>query len=597
MPFPNFHAARIADPGRFVRFRIAKNRGGRGIDFVFGFKSGGGSELQAVRFDKKLFSVAKARKWLKDRGFRPIKFEPATEESKVNVGEFEDMNGIEEVGRRNSSADAASINAAIRALLSLLDEEDLDGETLLTMHAMVIDDGLSEGGNIEEARFTEKPWDGSKSRFTIQQLLRSVPRAIARWAIAKARREGRDVIKDDLHLPYKEPDGTINLNAVRNARARLNQVKGVPRAILAQADRELQRVLAAGKKALGKEGVEADKDDAALAEAWSGLPGETFSEAFASPLTETRIDKERLIIRNVQVLGPVSANGRKYPPETQRKALLLLEGVKAYLNHPRASEVAEPRDVKDLIGEHRNVRVVGDRTVSDMHLVDTPLVRDYVLPIAESKPHLFGNSIVARGKMRKDEDGSVVVEDILAVRSVDLVAEPATTSNLFAENKSFRSAEETMNLQDLTVEILKKERPDLIEAILSSKKEEEKIAALESENKKLKDQLSDAEKKITEFEVKEARREKDLLIERIVREAKLPDKIKYEDKNDGTKQIRANLRSLLERCESEEEMKQVVADLEEAAKPSVVSEEKKLDFAPVQPDDNAVARLYRAWSS
>jgi HK97 family phage prohead protease len=42
------------------------------------------------------------------------------------------------------------------------------------------------------------------------------------WAPADAATFG------DLKLPYKEPDGTINLNAVRNALARLDQTEGIP---------------------------------------------------------------------------------------------------------------------------------------------------------------------------------------------------------------------------------------------------------------------------------------------------------------------------------------------------------------------------------
>ncbi len=92
-------------------------------------------------------------------------------------------------------------------------------------------------------KFTEKEWDGSKSRFTVEQLLDAVPKAIAAWARKRARELKRDVIKDDLKLPYKEPDGTVNINAVRNALARISQVEGVPRDVLADARAELERVL------------------------------------------------------------------------------------------------------------------------------------------------------------------------------------------------------------------------------------------------------------------------------------------------------------------------------------------------------------------
>ena len=66
MPFPNEHAARQVDPGKFRSFARQNNRGGQGVDFIFGIKPGGGSELQSIRFDRKRFTPTEARRWLKD---------------------------------------------------------------------------------------------------------------------------------------------------------------------------------------------------------------------------------------------------------------------------------------------------------------------------------------------------------------------------------------------------------------------------------------------------------------------------------------------------------------------------------------------------
>ncbi|KKL26337.1 hypothetical protein LCGC14_2396290 [marine sediment metagenome] len=81
-----------------------------------------------------------------------------------------------------------------------------------------------------------------------------------------------------------------------------------------------------------------------------------------SPLADAVIDKDNLIIRGVKMLGPVSSNGRTYPVETQRAAIPILEGVKAFLDHPTEEDRNEPRRVRDLIGQHKNVRVEGDST-------------------------------------------------------------------------------------------------------------------------------------------------------------------------------------------------------------------------------------------
>lgn len=658
--------------------------------------------MQTVRFDKKLFTPAQAKKWLKAHGFSSGQFEPASNEAMTITAEAhipsheeirdlidkalrskypsqddyyshrflvhkiwddkvllckgyyskmtEDPNWalidydvsdggddgvpsvtlgdlvpvtiqavpkdggdgiiIDEAGRRNANSDAAKINQAIRALLATLNDDDLEEDTISVLNAKMLAPINGEGDfqDFGEAKYTDKPWDGSKSRFSIEQLLKSVPRAIAAWAKSKA--GDGEVTKDNLHLPYKEPDGTISLGGARNALARANQVKGVPSDVMGRARAELQRALAAGKKALGKsdEGQEPDQKDT-ITEAWNSLPGETFTEAFGSALSEAEIDYDKLILKNVVVLGPTSTNGRKYPVETQKSALSLFEGIRAYVNHPKLNEMSEPRDMRDLIGEHKNLRMVGDKTVSDLYLIDNAVVRDVVLPLAESKPHLAGNSIVARGRMVKEKDGTHKVEQILAARSIDIVTEPATTNSLFTEGKQFSSEEEEMDLKTLTMETLKKERPDLFEAVTTalqaeiesktqkeaeSKALKDKVTALENRVTELEAGIVERDKKITTHELEAAKAQKDSLIEGLFKAAKIPDRVKYAEK-DGVKAINPHFRSLMERCQDEPEMKELVRTWEETYRQGPISEEKRLDFGENgKVSEAALDQLYRA---
>jgi HK97 family phage major capsid protein len=78
-PYPNEHAARLTDPDAYDSFRRENDAGGAGIDFIYGIKEGE-SELQAIRFDKEMFSVAQAQEWLAENDFSPILFEEAIEE-------------------------------------------------------------------------------------------------------------------------------------------------------------------------------------------------------------------------------------------------------------------------------------------------------------------------------------------------------------------------------------------------------------------------------------------------------------------------------------------------------------------------------------
>jgi hypothetical protein len=79
--YPNEHAARINDPDKYEKFRRENNKFGEGIDVIWGITKDGKTEVQAIRFDAKKFTVEAAKKWLKDYDFSPIEFVPASKKS------------------------------------------------------------------------------------------------------------------------------------------------------------------------------------------------------------------------------------------------------------------------------------------------------------------------------------------------------------------------------------------------------------------------------------------------------------------------------------------------------------------------------------
>jgi len=84
MPFPGYHAARIADPDNYSKKRYAKGEFGDGIDVIYGITPEGKAEVQAVRFDKNIFTEKQTRDWLKKHPeHKPIEFEPASEPAKM----------------------------------------------------------------------------------------------------------------------------------------------------------------------------------------------------------------------------------------------------------------------------------------------------------------------------------------------------------------------------------------------------------------------------------------------------------------------------------------------------------------------------------
>jgi hypothetical protein len=86
VPFPNEHAARQKEPGKYRGFRRSKLGFPEGITAIVGLLRGGGTEIQSLRFDRKKWTVEQARRWLKKHNFKTT-IEAA---AKKNV----DWNGI-----------------------------------------------------------------------------------------------------------------------------------------------------------------------------------------------------------------------------------------------------------------------------------------------------------------------------------------------------------------------------------------------------------------------------------------------------------------------------------------------------------------------
>lgn len=95
MPFPNEHAARQADPDRFIRFRRQKLQGApAGLDVIFGVARDGKSEIQSIRADRKKWTVARFRTWLEEHDFKTT---------------IEEATGENESGHKNENKDSIEV--------------------------------------------------------------------------------------------------------------------------------------------------------------------------------------------------------------------------------------------------------------------------------------------------------------------------------------------------------------------------------------------------------------------------------------------------------------------------------------------------------
>lgn len=227
---------------------------------------------------------------------------------------------------------------------------------------------------------------------------------------------------------------------------------------------------------------------------------ELLQEFVDSASERLRVDRDAGIIRGVKLLGLISRNGRRYREAALVDAIALYEGAKVNINHPKGHPLS-PRDYRDRLGAMRAVQFRGGEGLfGDLHFNPRHSLSEQLMWDAEHAPQNVGMShnVLARTKSVGDE---TVVEAITKVQSIDLVADPATTSGLFEEEgRGFRaeslgpengSSRLTLNsqpstLDSLTLEHLRLHRPDLVREIELARAEE--VATLQ---RKLDDKLAE----------------------------------------------------------------------------------------------------------
>ena len=231
-----------------------------------------------------------------------------------------------------------------------------------------------------------------------------------------------------------------------------------------------------------------------------------FIEYTSALAPQSRVDREAGIIHDVLILGSRSANGRTYTADAMSAAAKLYEGVPVYIDHQPEGR----RSYRDKIGRLSNVvfrdgGLRGDLRINPAHPAAAQLLWD-----AEHHPAAVGLSHDAEGRV-VTRDGQTIVEAIEFVRSVDLVAEPATTRSLFEDvsmpskvrEQDSPEAPATDPLealyQSLTLEDLQAKRPDLLEEL--KKQIQQEIATPMGD---LKAQLEALKAKLDEYMAAEA---------------------------------------------------------------------------------------------
>lgn len=177
-------------------------------------------------------------------------------------------------------------------------------------------------------------------------------------------------------------------------------------------------------------------------------------EAFSRP---NSVDRDCMVIRGAKIIGIESRNGRTYSDSALDKLTGFYEGMSVNVDHDRSKPNPE-RKMADGFGVLKNVQRRADGIYGDLHYLREHSLAPMILERAERMPESFGLSHSAEGRVVR-KNGKLIVEDVAAVHSVDIVREPATTNGLFESDEGgFDVA--VMTIREI-VEAAPEDTPDL----------------------------------------------------------------------------------------------------------------------------------------
>jgi hypothetical protein len=168
------------------------------------------------------------------------------------------------------------------------------------------------------------------------------------------------------------------------------------------------------------------------------------------------VDRDKCIVYGVKVLGFNSQNGRVYDPKAIQDAVPLYENAPVNRDHKTEAPL-----FSDRLGWLQNVRFTPEGLYADFKFNPHAEGIESFLWFAENNGlGDVGFSHLVSGKSIADPDGTERVVRIDRVRSVDLVANPATTTTIFESKETAMKNDKMMTEENPVKEMYKEEVPD-----------------------------------------------------------------------------------------------------------------------------------------
>ncbi len=257
-----------------------------------------------------------------------------------------------------------------------------------------------------------------------------------------------------------------------------------------------------------------------------------------TPLTEAKFDKGRATVVVIKA-GFNETEDRYYPAEVLKRDYEIFDNMKMYADHPTdEEEKARPeRSIRDWVATLTEVTCDENGTVTGVAEIVEPWLMQKLASLREKKMlSEMGISINAVGSASKatiDGKETLVIEKLVACRSVDFVTEPGA-GGVVTLYESDRNRD--VDLVELTA--LRERRPDLIKAIEAKIREEikqevkhkmemeERITELEGQITTLTTERDGLKETAEKAEKDKAKAEAQATIKEAVDKAELPDAAK-----------------------------------------------------------------------
>ncbi len=222
--------------------------------------------------------------------------------------------------------------------------------------------------------------------------------------------------------------------------------------------------------------------------------------------SDSKVDTDKGLVEGVKLVGVGKGRSGIYSNEVLKNAVTLYEGANVNVNH-HLRENGRFVPYQSRFGLILNPRFVeGDGIYGDLQYNPHHDEAKSFGWWAKNSPKSVGLSHISGGKTRFTAKGPLV-ESISNVKSVDLVADSASTEGLFEsedaddylwkKNDPDGKGEGEMDLKSLTLDELRGSRPDLVESVLLESKDAVDQKAIMSERDSLKIELD-------KYQVKEA---------------------------------------------------------------------------------------------